>query len=156
MSAMEIADTLAFLLGTWRLERSIADHLSGDRLSFCGLATLTPAGSGAPAGDQIPPARAHYEESGELVIGADYRGPATRTLEYARLAESRVMLYFATGLPFVDLDLRAGSWLGIHDCGPDRYEIGTEVVADDAIRERWRVRGPRKDYYAIANLTRLG
>ncbi|MHB1819713.1 MAG: DUF6314 family protein [Streptosporangiaceae bacterium] len=153
---MEIADTLAFLLGTWRLERSIGDRLTGTRLSFSGLASLTPAGPDEETEGEITPARARYEESGELVIGADYRGPATRTLDYARLGESGVMLYFATGLPFVDLDLRAGNWLGIHDCGADRYEIRTEVVTYDAIRERWRVRGPHKDYDAITSLTRLG
>ncbi len=155
MSAVEIADTLAFLLGTWRLERSIEDHLAATRLSFSGLASLTAADSGAETGEQITPARARYEESGELIIGAGYRGPATRTLDYARLNESGVMLYFATGQPFVDLDLRAGAWLGIHDCGEDRYEIRTEVLADDTIRERWHVRGPRKDYEAITYLIRL-
>lgn len=154
---MEIADTLSFLLGEWRLDRRLEDHLSGTSGVFAGQATLAmvTGGTGPASAEQARHAeQARYEESGELTLGP-HRGLATRSLLYVRRDDSRVLLQFTSGLPFVDLDLRAGTWQSVHDCGEDRYEIRTVVAAPDVVREHWRVRGPRKDYEASTTLTRI-
>lgn len=150
MGTMVIADTFGFLSGTWTLTRSIDDRRAGIRGSFRGEATLAgvPGESTAGCG-----ARAAYREDGELQFGA-YRGRAGRSLGYERLDEAAVMLYFADGRPFTDLDLRSGAWRGSHLCGADHYEIITVVGSWDEVREHWRVRGPAKDYDASTTLRR--
>ncbi len=140
----QIADTLSFLLGQWDLSRSIQDHRSGTHGLFSGRAVLT-----ATAG------RARYDEEGELSYGA-HHGPASRHLEYARLDDASVFLYFSNGRPFVDLDLRTGAWRSTHDCGADRYEIETVVRSDRVVHEYWRVRGPDTSYDAVTTLLRSG
>ncbi len=147
---MVIGDTLSFLIGTWTVTRSIQHRRSGLSGSFTGTATLAwVAGEGMP--DAL--ARARYREDGELRYGS-YAGPASRGLEYARLGDAAVMLYFPDGRPFTDLDLRSGSWRGSHLCGADRYEICTVARSRDVVQERWRVRGPTKDYDAVTTLQR--
>jgi hypothetical protein len=143
-------DTLAFLLGAWRLERTITDHRSGTAGSFNGEATLIEID--ADGGSSIPE-RAHYEELGELRFGA-HGSSARRTLDYVRLSDGSVLLCFADGRPFIELDLRAGTCRRTHDCGEDVYEIEMAVISDDLVEERWRVRGPAKDYSAVTALSR--
>ncbi len=133
-----------FLLGDWALTRRLEDHRSGAEGTFTGTARLSPLPTGAA-----------YEESGEMQWGA-YAGPAARRLEFERLADGSVLLRFSDGRPYVELDLRAGAWRAVHDCGADRYEIETVVRDDGALQERWRVRGPIKDYSAVTTLTRVG
>jgi hypothetical protein len=147
---VEILDTLAFLLGSWSLERSIEDHRSGTRGSFSGSATLVWAGA-EPGLASVR--RARYDEAGELRFGA-HTGPASRHLEYARQDGAAVMIYFADGRPFTDLDLRGGAWSTVHDCDEDRYEITTILRSDRVVEERWRVRGPSLSYDAITTLMR--
>ncbi len=143
-------DTLTFLLGVWDLDRSIDDHQSGTRGGFIGRAKLT----ATPVGNaSAPPEGAHYEENGELNFGA-YRGPARRTLDYVRLEGASVLLRFADGRPFIDLDLRNGDCHRIHDCGEDRYEITMVVISADTVEERWHVQGLDKDYVAVTTLHR--
>jgi len=147
---MDNVDTLEFLLGTWRVARSIEDHRSGTRGSFAGTASLARAPS---AGGFALGTRAHYEEVGELSFG-DYVGPARRSLEYVRLDNGALMLHFTDGRPFVDLDLSAGAWQSTHLCADDRYEIATFVRSRNIILERWRVRGPATEYDAATTLRR--
>jgi hypothetical protein len=149
---MEIVDTLGFLRGTWAIVRSIEDHRIGTRGSFKGTATLIslPIDS-----DVALEPRAHYAEVGELRFGT-HTGRARRTLEYRQVDAVTVMIYFADGRPFVDLDLRTGVWQSDHVCGDDRHEIATFVRSGDMVVERWRVRGPMTDYEAIALHTRVG
>jgi hypothetical protein len=141
-------DTLGFLLGAWRLERSITDHRSGMAGSFSGEAILAAADAGA----QLPE-RAHYEESGELQFGA-HRSSARRTLDFVRLSGGCVLLCFADGRPFIEVDLSEGACRRTHDCGQDIYEIEMDVISEDLVQERWRVRGPAKDYSALTALRR--
>ena len=42
----------------------------------------------------------------------------------------------------------------VHQCRADRYEITYLVLSEDVMEERWRVRGPDKDYQATATLIR--
>lgn len=149
---MEIVDTLGFLLGTWNVMRSMEDHQSGTRGSFEGTATLTEM---RPAGDSARGRTARFEEAGELHFGT-HTGQAHRRLEYVQLDNATVMLYFADGRPFVDLDLRTGAWRSCHPCADDRYEIATFVRSRDLMEERWRVRGPTTSYDAVSTLTRAG
>lgn len=143
---MHLTDTMEFLLGTWRLERTIDDEHRGTRGEFTGTATLRRRLSESEG------VRADYEELGELRWGA-HNGPASRRLEFVQRAGS-ALLRFTDGRPYVDLDLRGGTWRAVHDCGEDRYEITTTVQADDVVLECWRVRGPTKRYNALTVLTR--
>jgi Family of unknown function (DUF6314) len=147
---LRIEDALEFFAGLWDLDRSIEDHRSGARGTFRGRASLTeiPAGAG-PAAERLS-----YEEAGELLFGA-YRGPAHRTLEYVRLQDASVQLCFADGRPFIDVDLSGGHCTRVHDCGEDRYEISMIAISRDLMEERWRVRGPEKDYDALTTLRRV-
>jgi Family of unknown function (DUF6314) len=150
-TTLRIDDALEFFVGVWDLDRSIEDHRSGARGTFRGRASLTEMPGGAEA---AAAKRLSYEEAGELLFGA-YRGPAHRTLEYVRLHDASVMLCFADGRPFIDVDLRAGHCTRIHDCGEDRYEISMAAISHDLMEERWRVRGPKKDYDAVTTLHRV-
>jgi Family of unknown function (DUF6314) len=142
---MRTVDTFRFLLGHWTLERILTDHRSGTDGQFEGNVTI----AGTPTGP-----RAHYDEEGTLRFG-NYEGAAARSLELIRLDSSAVMLHFTDGKPFVDLDLRSGTWRSTHPCGEDHYELFTTVRAADEVEERWRVRGPTTDYDAVATLRRL-
>ena len=149
---MEIVDTLRFLRGTWAIARSIQDHRTGTRGSFKGMATLTEV----PTGRNVSlEARAHYAEVGELRFGT-HTGQARRSFEYRQLDDVAVMVYFADGTPFVDLDLSTGLWQSDHLCGDDLQEIATFVQSGNIVQERWRVRGPTTNYEAITIHTRVG
>lgn len=149
--AVETVDTFSFLLGTWCLERSIEDHLSGTRGAFRGRAALVEV---APDQEFLVDGRASYDERGELRWGS-HVGPASRRLGYTRQTNAAVLLSFADGRPFVNLDLGSGVWQSTHDCGADRYEIATVIRSYRVLQETWRVRGPGKAYDAITTLTRL-
>jgi hypothetical protein len=150
---MKVVDTFTFLLGEWTLERFLTDHRSGTDGRFEGSATATivQAPPGPNAGDGT---RARYDEAGTLSFGR-HEGPAARSLELVRLPSTVVMLYFTGGKPFVDLDLRNGTWRSSHPCGEDHYEIVTVVRSPRELEEHWQVRGPTKDYDAVAFLRRL-
>ena len=94
-----------------------------------------------------------YLETGELHFGT-HTGPATRALRYQGLPDGTVDVQFADGHHFYRLDLRGGRCTAVHQCGADRYDITYLVLGDDQMEERWRVRGPDKDYQATATLTR--
>jgi hypothetical protein len=136
MAAVEIVDTLEFLLGHWTVERTVDDHRGGAAYRFSGTARVTRVPTGAT-----------YHESGQVSTAA-HRGPARRTLGLSRHADGSVRLDFADGRPFLNLDLSTGVWAGTHPCRADRYEVSFAVLGADALAERWRVTGPDKDYRA--------
>jgi hypothetical protein len=148
---MEIVDTFTFLLGRWTLERVVTDHRSGTDGRFEGNVVIAEAQS-----DRNHPfdRRARYDETGTLHFGG-HVGTASRRLELVRLENAAVMLYLADGTPFVDLDLRSGTWRSVHPCGEDHHEIVTAARSPDEVEEHWRVRGPTEDYDAVAILRRL-
>lgn len=148
---MEISDTFSFLVGRWRIHRSITDHRSGNRGSFTGGGTFVVVDTEASG----PRARrARYDETGMVSFGA-HTGPASRQLEYIAANAGAVSINFADGRPFVDLDLRRGHWRSVHPCADDCYEITTTVQSPDVLEERWAVRGPTKSYDAVTSLTRI-
>jgi hypothetical protein len=148
---LEIADTLEWLIGTWRVDREIEDNQTGTRGSLSGVATLLPLSA-----DDVDEYGIHarYSEEGELQFGA-YAGTARRSLLYARLDAGSTMVYFADHRPFIRLNLRRGACSADHRCGDDRYEITARVHSHDVLQEQWRVRGPATDYAARAWLRRL-
>jgi hypothetical protein len=142
---MRVSNTLAFAAGHWRIERVLDDHRSGTQGRFAGQAVLTEP--------DLPGESLRYLETGELRFGT-HVGPATRALRYQGLPDGTVDVRFADGHLFYRLDLRSGRCAAVHQCGADRYEITYLVLADDQMEERWRGRGPDKDYQATATLTR--
>jgi Family of unknown function (DUF6314) len=145
------AETLAFLLGTWDLERVIEDYRSRTDGLFRGSGTLV---QNEAASAESRRESALYQESGELRFGSQLTR-ASRTLLYERLPDASVLLRFADGKPFVDLNLESGEWRGLHHCVDDLYEMTTTVRSARVVEERWRVTGPSKDYLAVTTLTRV-
>jgi hypothetical protein len=133
---MEVEDTLGYLTGRWTLSRAITDHLTGVRGSFDGEARVRTVGR-----------RARYEENGRLRFDR-YDGDARRALDLVGGDGSVVAVLFTDGRRFVDLDLSRGSDRAVHQCSDDRYELEFVVTSPDLLFERWRVRGPIKDYEA--------
>jgi Family of unknown function (DUF6314) len=152
--------TLAFLRGSWRLDREVADHESGQHGWFRGRAVF-----GAEADDPDPapyvPAGADpagalvYHEQGELRFG-QHRGPASRRLLLLPGLDGAAEVLFADRRPFYQLDLRSGYWQAEHPCGRDRYLVTVRVLGPDDFTEHWRACGPGKDYEMTATLTRTG
>lgn len=148
---MKIADTFEFLLGSWRIERTLKDHRSGTRGTFNGMASVADQ---RPCSSSLLRVRAHYEEIGELHWGP-HQSSAHRSLRFVRRDDAILAMHFSDGRPFIDVDLRAGAWRSNHVCGDDRYEFTTRVMSPNVFEERWRVRGPTKDYDATTTLTRV-
>lgn len=144
---MRVGDTYRFLVGSWSLNRTIADYESGLRGWFHGTAELHPAGSGPAWG----PAR--YDEVGQLRLGA-YEGAARRSLVFVPREDATVLVNFGDGRRFIECDLRTGLWHARHLCGDDTYELTFDVRSPDVLDEHWRVRGPSTDYEAWTTLRR--
>ena len=140
---MKIDDTFGFLLGNWTLTRWIEDRQTGLSSRFTGTAMLSETSHGY----------GWYREVGELCYG-DYTGPANRTLQMLRRADSSVVVQFSDGRPYVEVDLSSANWSGHHLCGRDTYEIEIHAQSQEVILEKWRVLGPSKNYDALALMRR--
>jgi hypothetical protein len=145
---MEVADTFGFLLGSWRVNRSIEDRQAGISGTFQGSALLV-----IPPEWQARGVWARYDETGTLEFGG-HRGPATRTLGYMRRHDGTVAVFFPDGRPYIDLDLRTGSCERDHPCRDDLYRLKFTVRSLDEFQEHWEVQGPAKNYQATTTLTR--
>lgn len=148
---MEVADTFAFLMGTWSIERTLADHRAGLHGLFNGTAKVRQTG---PDGSGSRQGRACYEEVGWLGLGS-YEGTARRSLGCVRQEDGTVLMHFTDGRLFIVCDLRTGTGQAHHLCGKDRYALTFSVRSADTIEEHWRVRGPGKDYDARSIFRRL-
>lgn len=144
-------ETLDFLLGTWRVERTVNDHRRGDQGHFRGTATFLRADDAVNEHDGD---RVRFDEVGDYAMG-DYHGEARRSLEYLASTDSSVAITFADGHHFIDLDLATGESRSEHLCNLDRYEITTVVRNRNLVEERWRVEGPEKDYDAVTLFERV-
>jgi hypothetical protein len=142
-------ETLDFLLGRWRVERTVTDHRRGDQGHFRGTAAFTRAEDSSSTGERV-----RFDEVGDYSIG-DYHGEARRSLEYVASADSSVAITFVDGHHFIELNLASGESSDEHLCNLDRYEITTVVKSRDLVEERWRVEGPEKDYDAVMSLERV-
>lgn len=161
-------DALSFLLGAWHIERRIDDHALAVSGSFAGEARWVPAAD--PAAAELV-----YDERGELRFNG-HRGPASRRLIYRGRPDGTADVLFADGRYFYHLDARTGSWQARHDCGRDVYELSARLLRPGELEagefdagefeaaefeaaefeERWRVRGPGKDYEIMTTLVRDG
>jgi hypothetical protein len=148
VTGLLVTDTLDFLRGRWRIERRIADHRAGGTGTFDGVARFEAEGAEVKGTEVLA-----YHEDGELRFGG-HRGPASRSLIYRRRPDGTADVCFADGREFYRLDARSGAWQGQHDCGHDRYTVAGEMLDSGRFRERWRVRGPDKDYEITTILVR--
>jgi hypothetical protein len=142
---LPVPDAVEFLRGRWRVERHLADHVTGTIGTFDGAAVFAVSG----------PATLAYHEQGELRFGT-YQGEASRRLVYRGRPDGTADVSFADGRDFYHLDPRPGHWQGQHPCGRDHYTLAAERVGAGSFRERWQVRGPGKDYEISTILTRAG
>jgi Family of unknown function (DUF6314) len=140
---LRVPDALDFLRGRWQIERRIADHAAGSSGTFDGMARFEALGVAALT----------YHEHGELQFGG-HRGPASRSLIYRRRPDGTADVCFADGREFYRLDPRSGRWQGQHECGRDLYTVAGELLGAGKFQERWRARGPDKDYVITTILVR--
>jgi len=137
--------TLAFLRGSWTIERRLVDHRSGVGGSFTGQAAFLATAD---------PGVLRYEERGELRFGG-HAGPARRSLLYRERPGGAADVCFADGREFYRLDLHSGQWTERYGCEPDEYLVSYLVRGPARVEERWQVTGPRKDYDSVTTLHRL-
>jgi hypothetical protein len=143
-----VADALAYLAGTWRIERSVRDLAGGDEGRFTGTAVLRPLPEEEGEGGL------RYEESGTFV----WRGTARAAGRVLRFlpgpAPGTADVRFADGRPFHDLDLTTGRHVADHPCAADLYRGEFTVRDADRWRTVWRVAGPAKDLLLTTDYTR--
>ncbi|QIJ61692.1 DUF6314 family protein [Streptomyces sp. JB150] len=141
-----VPEVLAFLAGSWRVERSVRDLASGDEGRFDGTTVLGPSEGGALL----------HRESGTFVWQGVAR-PAERTLRFlpGAAGAGTADVRFADGRPFHDLDLTTGHWVADHPCAADLYRGEFTVRDADRWRTVWRVRGPAKDLVLTTDYTRV-
>ncbi|MCX3062498.1 DUF6314 family protein [Streptomyces beihaiensis] len=137
-----VSDVLAYLRGSWQVERTVrdlADDLTG---TFCGAADFTAdvtADAAGPGGSLL------HRESGTFTWRGTAR-PAERTLRWLPgEAPGTAEAHFADGRFFHGLDLRTGHDVADHPCAADLYRGEFTVYGADRWRVVWRVRGPAKD-----------
>ncbi|MEU8703135.1 DUF6314 family protein [Streptomyces sp. NPDC048680] len=130
-----VADTLGYLAGRWRVERTVYD-LSQDRCgTFRGTADFT---------REEPGVELRHVERGEFTWGGETR-PASREHLFEPAGGGAAFVRFADGRPFHSLDLREGRYVADHPCAEDVYRGEFSVLATDCWRVVWTVRGPAKD-----------
>ncbi|MEW1928013.1 DUF6314 family protein [Streptomyces sp. NPDC088360] len=138
-------DVLAYLAGSWTVERTARDLAGNAEGHFTGTTAFMPLDDGEGL---------LHHESGTFTWRGTAR-PAERTLRFLPGDEpGTARVTFADGRPFHDLDLRTGRHTADHPCALDLYRGEFEV--DDARhwRTRWRVAGPTKDLILTTAYTR--
>ncbi|MEU9670695.1 DUF6314 family protein [Streptomyces bobili] len=139
-----VPDTLGFLAGAWRVERSVRDLTSGAQGRFEGTTVFGPLDGGGLL----------HEESGTFVWQGVPR-PAQRTLRFLPgRPPGTADVTFADGRSFHDLDLRSGRHVTDHPCVADLYRGEYTVRDADHWRTRWQVRGPAKDLVLTTDYVR--
>ena len=123
---LPVPDALAYLVGGWRVLRSVRDLASGAEGEFSGTCVWL----GVPR-------------------------PAERTLRFLPgAAPGTADVRFADGRPFHDLDLTTGRWHPDHPGVADLYRGEFEVYDENRWRTTWRVGGPAKDLLLVTDYTR--
>ncbi|MFI7385703.1 DUF6314 family protein [Streptomyces sp. NPDC049813] len=133
--AWPVPDVLAYLAGSWRVERTVRDRAEDLTGVFTGTTRFTAAAGGGLL----------HVESGVFTWRGVAR-PAERTLRFLPDATpGTAVVRFADGRFFHGLDLRGGHHVADHPCSADLYRGEFTVDAADRWRTVWRVRGPAKD-----------
>ncbi|MEV0224977.1 DUF6314 family protein [Streptomyces sp. NPDC050704] len=141
-----VTDVLAYLAGSWRVERTVRDLVSGAAGSFSGTTVFEALGEGE--------AGLLHHESGTFVWEGVAR-PAERTLRFLPGdGPGRADVRFSDGRPFHDLDLTSGRHIADHPCAADLYRGEFTVSDADHWRTVWRVGGPAKDLVLTTDYTR--
>jgi hypothetical protein len=150
-----VTNVLAYLAGSWRVERSVRDLASGAQGSFSGTTVFEPLDDEELDDEESDGTGLLHHESGTFVW-QDVARPAERTLRF--LADddgaSRADVRFADGRPFHDLDLTSGHHVTDHPCAADLYRGEFTVHDADHWRTVWRVGGPAKDLLLTTDYTR--
>ncbi|MFH8801617.1 DUF6314 family protein [Streptomyces sp. NPDC017936] len=140
-----VSDVLAYLAGSWRVERSVRDLADGGTGVFTGTTDFRPLGDGGLL----------HHETGTFT----WRGvprPAERTLRFLPgPAPGTADVRFADGRPFHDLDLTTGRHTADHPCSADLYRGEFTVRDADRWRTVWRVGGPAKDLLLTTDYARV-
>jgi hypothetical protein len=120
-----------YLLGTWRVERTMEDAVLGAG-RFRGSATFSRRADGLA-----------WHEVGRMEL-AGHAGPAHRDLLVAPAEGGAWEVRFGDGRPFHPLDLTTGACAVEHPCGEDHYTGEYAIRGPDAFEVRWHVHGPHK------------
>jgi hypothetical protein len=155
-----VPDVLAYLAGTWDVERTVRDLASGAEGTFSGTTVFGPLESGGHDGDgdaALQDANGngllHYE-SGTFVWQGTPR-PAERTLRFLPgRPPGTALVQFSDGRPFHDLDLTSGRHVADHPCAADLYRGEFTVHSAERWRTLWRVSGPAKDLLLVTEYRR--
>ncbi|WP_394941817.1 DUF6314 family protein [Psychromicrobium sp. YIM B11713] len=149
-----ISNLAAFLLGSWRIERTLLERSTGQRGEFQGDLEFSSSHSGL-----------HYRESGTLrwdapqEVGSaprDHRVPVKRDYLLRATPDPRVLdWYFDYGDYFHQLDLSSGRWQTEHPCSADLYRVDYTVLDAEHLRVIWEVAGPHKDQLISSSWSRL-
>ncbi|MEU9188396.1 DUF6314 family protein [Streptomyces sp. NPDC048484] len=146
-----VSDVLAYLAGSWRVERSVRDLASGASGSFTGTTVFERLDGD---GRDDPSEGLLHHESGTFEWQGVAR-PAERTLRFLPgEGAGRADVRFADGRPFHDLDLTSGRYVADHPCSADLYRGEFTVYDADRWRTVWRVGGPAKDLVLTTDYTR--
>lgn len=121
-------------LGSWRVERTISDHLTGAPGRFDGTAIFT------PEHDAL-----RYREEGTLRL-ADGRPLAATREALWRWEDGEVAVLFADGRLFHRFVPEGEGPGSDHPCGRDLYRVRYDLVAWPVWLTRWEVEGPAKSY----------
>ncbi|MEV7343556.1 DUF6314 family protein [Streptomyces sp. NPDC093544] len=171
-----VDDVLAYLAGSWRVERTVRDLASGSEGHFTGTAVFGPlestgfgplddtgsrpqeaVGFGPLEDAGLGPLEAAgllHHESGTFVWQGTPR-PAERTLRFLPgQGPSTADVRFSDGRPFHDLDLTSGRYVADHPCSADLYRGEFTVRDEHHWRTVWRVAGPAKDLVLTTDYTR--
>nr|WP_203644425.1 DUF6314 family protein [Streptomyces sp. SID14478] len=136
---------MAYLGGTWGVERTVRDLTDDVTGTFTGTTEFTPDDGGL----------LHFESGAFLWRGT--ARPAERTLRYLPgEIPGTAVVHFADGRFFHDLDLRTGHHVADHPCSADLYRGEFTVSGADHWRTVWRVKGPAKDLVLTTDYHRAG
>ncbi|GAA1362670.1 DUF6314 family protein [Streptomyces beijiangensis] len=139
-----VPDALAYLAGTWRVERTVRDLANGAEGHFTGRTEFGPLDGGGLL----------HHESGTFTWQGVAR-PAERTLRFLPGDTAGTMdVHFSDGRFFHDLDLRTGRHTADHPCSADLYRGEFEVYGPDSWRMVWQVGGPAKELLLVTELER--
>lgn len=131
--ACRVANLREYLVGSWTLQRTVADRRRCVRGTLQGRAVFTP--------DERD---LFLVETGRLRFGA-FAGSAQCDYRYVFRTDARADIRFPDGRHFCSVSLSSGSCSVEHRCGSDHYHGTFIAMAPDCLRIEWNARGPAKD-----------
>lgn len=138
--AASAVDLRAYLLGSWRVERTLWDRSADTRGTFTGVAAFIETDDGALRFREE--GTVHWAAPG----GEPFAGPAQR--EYVLRPSDRpdtLEVFFPDGRPFHRMSFLPADDSELHWCDPDTYRVKYSLVSRDEYRYSWDVSGPAKN-----------